>query len=720
MANEFRTADSSPDNNKDTDEREFLALAHRRFRLSEEAEATIRRDALDDLEFRIGKQWPSDIQTSRTNDARPCLTMNRLPQFIRTVTNEQRQQRPSVVVNPVGSGADIDTAAVCSGIIRHIELQSDSEIAYDSAFEAMVTSGFGYWRIITQYIDEESFDQEILIKRIRNAFAVYFDPDALEPDYSDARYCFVIEDMPHSEYRLKYPNSFLASLTQFEGLGNQPAGWMSRETIRVAEYIHVDEEAETLYRFTDGTTSGKKEEGREVAETRKVIKRKVISSKINALEVIEEQEWPGRWIPIVPVLGDDLDVSGRRHLSGMVRNAKDPQRQYNYMASAATEAIALAPKAPFVGAEGQFENHEQQWAQANVRNFAYLEYKPQSLAGQPMPPPQRMAVEPPIQAMMLMVRQADQDLKSTTGIYDPTLGQPGPEQSGRAILARQHQGAIATLNYSDNLGRAIRFTGRQLLDLIPKVYDAPRLQRIVDPDGSIRHIGVFNSVSSGLNQQAAMQMIAQAGPEAPEMAAIRKVYDVGTGRYDVSLSVGPGYQSKRQEAVQSMMTLIQAYPNIMAFVGDLLVKNMDWPGAQEIAQRLRKMLPPQLQEMGGDMASQLAASQSQLQTLSQQHEQLVGALNNANQIIATRQVEAKNKYDIALLQEQTKIVVAELNARVDTAKARADQELQQLEMMHDAAHERAMAAQQQGQQGPPQPPPQPANGGAPPAPGMQQ
>jgi hypothetical protein len=381
------------------------------------------------------------------------------------------------------------------------------------------------------------------------------------------------------------------------------------------------------------------------------------------------------------------------------------------MCSAATEAIALAPKAPFVGAEGQFENHEGQWGQANIRNFAYLEYKPVSVAGQPVPPPQRMAVEPPIQAMMLMVRQADNDLKSTTGIYDASLGQQGPEQSGRAILMRQKQGDIATLNYSDNLSRSIRFTGRQLLDLIPRIYDAPRVQRIVNPDGSIKHIGVFNSVQSGLGQQAAMQMIASRGPQVPEMQAIQRIYDVGTGRYDVTLSVGPGYQSKRQETAQSMMALIQAYPNIMAFVGDLLVKNMDWPGADEIAQRLRRMLPPQLQDQAGDVASQLAMAQSQVQQLSQQHELLTKALNQANDVINTRQVEAQNKYQIALLQEQTKIVVAELNARVDEAKSRADRELAQLEMMHDAAHERAMAASQ---------PPQPSNGSSAPAapPGM--
>ena len=693
------------------DDRDLLRLAHKRFRLCEEAEASIRAQAMDDLKFRIGEQWPDDIKTSRTNDGRPCLTMNRLPQFIRVVTNEQRQQRPAIVVNPVGSGADTDTALVISGMIRHIELQSDSEIAYDHGFDCMVTGGFGYWRIETEYVDQNSFDQEIKIKRIKNPFSIYYDPDSSEPDYSDARFCFIVDDMPRTTYRLKYPNSVMASLVEFDTIGNAPPSWASKELIRIAEYIHVEEEVKTLYLYTDGGTSEKKQEGREIRSTRKVTERKVISTIINALEVIEEQEWPGQWIPIIPVLGDDLTIGSNRHLAGMVRNAKDPQRQYNFMCSAATEAIALAPKAPFVGAEGQFENHEGQWGQANVRNFAYLEYKPVSVAGQPVPPPQRMAVEPPIQAMMLMVRQADNDLKSTTGIYDASLGQQGPEQSGRAILMRQKQGDIATLNYSDNLSRSIRFTGRQLLDLIPKIYDAPRVQRIINPDGSTQYIGVFNSVKSQLGQTAATQMIMGQAPRVSENEAIKSIYDVGVGRYDVTLSVGPGYQSKRQETAQSMMALIQAYPNIMQFVGDLLVKNMDWPGAPEIAQRLRKMLPPQLQDQAGDMASQLAMAQSQVQQLSQQHDMLAKALHQATDVINTRQVEAQNKYQIALLQEQTKIVVAELNARVDEAKSRADRELAQLEKMHDAAHERAMAASQ---------PPQPSNGSTPPAapPGM--
>jgi Phage P22-like portal protein len=682
------TQEGPPDDTAEKERvRRFLDLARERFHLASDATSKLRSDALDDLEFRTGRQWPREIEMQRQIDGRPCLTMNRLPQFIRQVTNEQRQQRPSVQVNPVGDGADTETAEIEQGLIRHIEVQSDAEIAYDHGFDCMVTGGFGYWRVITKVLNPTSGMQEIYIRRVKNPFVIYFDPAATEPDYSDARYCFIIEDMPRSEYIAEYGNTEAATLSDFGSLGDNAAEWATRDTIRVAEYFYVKGGVDDP-------------------------ERKVKWAKINAMEVLDERDWAGKYIPVVPVLGEDLDVNGQRYLAGMVRNAKDPQRMYNYWVSAATELIALAPRAPFVAAEGQIEGHEKEWEQANTRNLSVLTYKPTAIGEKQVPPPQRNTFEPPVQAITLMTRQADLDLKTTTGIYDPTLGQNKEEQSGKAINLLQKQADISNLNWVDNLSRSIRHTGRILLDLIPKIYDSARVQRIIKPDGSTEHVILHN-------QQ----------PDAAEMLlskSVRRIYDVGLGTYDVTVSVGPAYQTKRQEAVASQMALVQAYPQAFGIIGDMLVANMDWPGAKDMAKRLKKTLPPQLQDSdpNADPEQQVIQLQSQLAQLMQQHAMLTQTVQKQSQMLNEKQVEAQNKIQITQLQEEsrqavirmqeaTKLAVAQINASKDANQSYADRELEAYSILHQTAHEQALATQQQAHEVTMQEnAPQPVNGGA--------
>jgi hypothetical protein len=543
-----------------------------------------------------------------------------------------------------------------------VEVNSDAEISYDTGFEHMVTGGFGYWRIVTDYVEDGSDEQDIFIRRIKNPFSVYFDPRATRPDYSDALFAFIIDDMPHELYRMNYPDSQLASLDEFTSVGDQTPGWLTKDTVRVAEYFYVEIDKKTR-------------------------KRSVEWAKINCQEILEEESVPGRFIPIVPVLGDDQTIEGERKLVGMIRDAKDPQRFYNFHISAAAEMIALAPKAPNIVAEGQIEGHEAAWEQSNRRNFAVLTYKPvSSTNGSPMPPPQRNATEPPIQAMVMMIRQADNDLKATTGIYDASLGQQGPEQSGKAVLLRQKQSDIANLNFTDNLARSIRHTGRILISMFPEVYSAANVRRIIKPDNSVQQVGVFNS-------QTADQ------PEPDELQGATKVYDLGVGRYDVSVSVGPTYQSKRQEAVASQVAMISAYPALMPIAGDLLVRNMDWPGAEEIADRMKKMLPPQLHDQTTtDPAQQAQMAAAQVQQLQGQNQQLLQAVQNMNQVISQKLIESQSKENIALIQEATKLNVARINASKDRDVAGADREMDLLNMMHDSAHEQAMQGGDQATQ----------------------
>lgn len=681
----------------------FLSVALARFKQSAEAEAEIRKESLDDYKFSVGEQWPDDIKMARNKDGKPCLTINRMKQFIHQVTNEQRQQRPSIQVNPVGDGADIDTAEIEQGIIRHIEVNSDAEVAYDIAFDHAVRIGFGWFRVLTDYISEDNDDQEIKIVPIRNPFTVYDDPACVLPDRSDARFRFVVEDLPTDTYKEKYPKSAMAGLDSYTSVGDCPPDWVSKEGIRTAEYWHIEELTKIMLRLEDGSLA----EEREVPEAkrpknarkREMVKRTVKCAKINAIEILEEYTWPGKWIPVVPVLGTDLEIDGERHLSGLVRDAKGAQQMFNYWMTAATEAIALAPKAPWLIAEGQIEGHEGEWGASNVRNTAVLVYKEKSVGGSLIGEPKRNVAEPPINAMMQMVAQGDMALKSTTGINAATLGEPESERSGKAVLLRQKQSDIATLNFTDNLARSIRHTGRILLDLIPHIYDSPRVQRIIHPDQTVDTVGIYNSQNAGQGEVAGI----------PELQGMKKIYDIGVGSYDVSVSVGPSYQSKRQEAAATMLELFKSDPAIVPIMGDILLRNMDFPGAQECADRAKKMLPPQLQDEddGQDPQAIIQKQAQQLTQLSQQHQDLTTALGHEIQLRETKQIEQKGKFDTAQMQEsyrldiekmkiEAQITIAEIQTKAQETQARLKLEMDMMSKLHVSAHERAMQADQQG------------------------
>lgn len=652
------------------DKPKLLETALARFKVSAEAESGMRKLSLDDLKFSVGEQWPETYKANRTLKGKPCLTMNRLPQFIRQVTNEQRQQRPAIQINPSGDGADVETAQIFQGMVRHIEVNSDAEVAYDVAFEDMVRIGFGWLQILTEQVDEESKRQEILIKPIRNAFTVYDDPAATEIDRSDARFRFVVSDMPWDEYKQEHGNSAMgkmdsSSLNELVSTGDNPPQWVTKDeegsyTVRVANYYY-------------------RENG------------KVECAKINAIEVLEEKHWAGKWIPVIPVLGDDLMVDGKRYVAGLVRNAKDPQREYNYWHSAATEKIALDPKAPFIATPKQIEGLEKYWETANTENWSTLLYNPHIVGTVLMPPPQRQVIQGQIDAYVKLIQLADNDLKASTGIYDASLGERGPEQSGRAINQRKQQGDIATLNFSDNLARSIRHVGRQLVDLIPHIYDVPAIQRIIKPDQSIQHVGIFNSHNA--SQEEASQTL----QGADNSGAITKVYDIGVGSYDVSISVGQ-LQTKREQTASALIDLAKVYPPIMQLAGDVVVGNMDFQNADVVAKRLKKSIPPQFLDDSEDDSpeNKLTKLQAQMSTLAQQHEQLTQALSHANEIIQTKQTEQDGKLAIEKLHSETQIAVAEITTKSQEVIQRFKFENDLAKQFHISAHDAATQAGQQG------------------------
>lgn len=627
---------------QNTDDEATLRVMRHRFTAAEEAESAHRDLAMEDLRFMAGQQWPQIVEHARTMDNRPCLTINRLPQFLHQISNDVRQNPPSIKVSPVGDGSDPDVAEVIQGMIRHIEVDSHATVAYITAMDAAATHGRGYFRILTEYETEIGFEQCLKIRRIRNPFTVYMDPSCQEPDYSDARWGFVVEVMSKDDFRAQWPDADVSQMDQWSSTGD---GWIDRDACRVAEYWYVQPKRETLALLADGTIMYKRDvpEGVVIEQERTTSIPSVYWVKTNGHEVLEREDWPGKWIPIVPVLGDEVDVDGRVQLSGIVRHAKDSQRMYNYWVSAETETIALAPRAPYVGAEGQFEGQEQKWQSANTRNWPYLEYRPRSLGGQLAPPPQRQVFEAPVQAITQARQMAADDLKATTGIYDAALGNRSNETSGRAILSRQRESDTATFHYPSNLAVAMRHAGRILLDLIPAVYDKPRVCRIIADDGEERTVTI----------------------NAPcQEKGIDKLYDVTTGRYDVVVDTGPSFASKRQEAVEAMVQVGQAYPPLLQLAGDLFVRNMDWPGAREIADRLRRTVPP---ELLGD-ANEGIEPEQQVQQLQQAMQQ------------ASQQLQAMNAY-AQQAEQQAQQVAQELEQLKQQMQSKMmDHQLKQQEM----------------------------------------
>jgi hypothetical protein len=654
---------------KDKSNADVLATARARLDLAMSALSESREDEIDDLKFYAGSpdnhwQWPSDVLATRgavqgqTINARPCLTINKLPQHVRQVTNDQRQNRPGAKVIPVDDKADVEIADIFNGMIRHIEYISDADVAYDTACENQVSYGEGYIRLLTEYCDDNTFDQDIKIGRVRNSFSVYMDPTIQDPTGADAKWCFVTEDLTKAEYARLYPDAAPITTLQSLGVGDQSiSNWLNEDTIRIADYYYVDYDRATLNLYPgnqtafEGTPEDKalkdmfgKPKNKRVSE-----RPRVKYCKINGYEILSENEWAGKWIPVIRIVGNEFEVDGRLYVSGLVRNAKDAQRMYNYWVSQEAEMLALAPKAPFIGYGGQFEGYENQWKTANTTNWPYLEVNPDVTDGQGavLPLPQR--AQPPMASSGLLQAKAgaSEDIKSTTGQYNASLGMGSNERSGKAILARQREGDVGTYHYGDNLARGVRHIARQLVDLIPKIYDTQRIARIIGEDGETKMVKINPDQAEPVNKIVDQQGV-----------VLEKIYNPGVGKYDVVATTGPGYATKRQEALEAMAQLLQGNPQLWQVAGDLFVKNMDWPGAQEMAKRFAKTIDPKLMSDGEDNP-ELQAAQQQMQAMGQEMEQMHQMIQNVGKSIEMQDMKRKDyEAEIKAYQAETQRISA--------------------------------------------------------------
>lgn len=661
---------------------DLLSIMRKRHKMAIEAYSESRSDELDDLKFLAGSpsnqwQWPPDVLGTRGSiqgqsiNARPCLTINKLPQHVKQITNDQRQNRPNGKVIPADDNADIEVAEIYDGLVRHIEYISDADVCYDTACEAQVAFGEGYFRLLTEYCDDNSFEQDIKIARIRNSFAVYMDPTIQDPCGSDAEWCFIVKDMLKEQFETEFPNAKTLSSIEQSGVGNESLSqWIDSETVRVAEYFYIEHSSKTLNLYHGGSSAmadspeAKQYEmiGFKPQKTRDVDVRTVKWVKTNGYEVLESRDWAGKWIPVIRVVGNEFEIEGQLHVSGLVRNAKDAQRMYNYWVSQEAEMLALAPKAPFIGYGGQFEGYENQWKTANTTNWPYLEVNPDVTdgAGSPLPLPMRSSPPMAQQGLINAKMGASDDIKSTTGQYDTSLGATSNERSGVAILRREKQSDQGTYHYVDNLARAVRYCTRQIVDLIPKIYDTQRVARIIGMDGETDQAEIDPT------QPEPVKIIKDQNG-----AIIKKIYNPGVGKYDVCVTTGPSYMTKRQEAMEAMAQLLQGNQQLWAVAGDLFIKNMDWPGAEEMAERFKKTIDPKLLS-DNDETPELTAAKQQMQSMGQEMDQMHQMLQNIQKSHESQTLQNDHfKADIEAFNAETKRLTA-LSTAAGVAPVAAD------------------------------------------------
>ena len=553
------------------------AEALARFDDAQEFERENRRLAEEDFQFVAGDgQWDYEVRKQRESEGRPCLTLNRLPVYIAQVMGDARQNKPAIKIRPVDDKSDPDTAELLEGLVRHIESDSDADVAYLTGLQHACEGGFGHWRVLTDYADASTFDQDIKIQRITNPFSVYWDNNATHVCKADAEWCFVTEWITTEAFDRRYPHA-KDEVRDWEAdyTVSRYGTWLDGSNrVRIAEYWRKKRTPMTISLLPDGQTVEGEVEG--AIQTRDSVRIEIERYVLSGDKVLEGPElWPSQYIPIVSVFGPEEFVDNRYRYRSMVRYAKDPMRMYNYWQTAITEKIALAPKSPFIGTTEQFKGLEHIWNKANQLNVPYLPYNPDPAT--PGVKPERQRPADINQAEIIQAQQSIEDIKATIGIFDASLGAQGNETSGRAIMARQREGDTATFAWIDNLSRAIEHTGRILIDLIPRIYDTQRAVRILGEDGSDKIITV-NEINITNRWTGEYEVL----------------NDLSVGKYDVRVTVGPSYATRRIEAADSMMQFVQAFPAAGAVVGDLIAKSMDWPGAEDIAKRLKAALPPEL------------------------------------------------------------------------------------------------------------------------------
>jgi hypothetical protein len=669
----------------------ILERAKKRFDAAITSESDNRKEALEDRKMVSGDQWPADVQAARQQDQRPCITINKLKTFVRQVTNSQRENRPAIHISPIGDRGDPEAAKMFAGMIRFIERESDADVAYDTAFADTVKSGFGYFRLMSEYEKPSSFNQVLKIVRVRNPFTVYMDCAIQEPDGADQKWCFVTEMIPRSEFEDRWPDADPCNWDK-AGIGETLKNWITQQDVRVAEYFEIQYDKKKLVGLSNGAVLFEEDIADDVWEQIDAGKIEIEAEReaevptvkwyrMTCKEILERRDWLGQWIPVFKVIGDEDDIEGKVKLAGMVRDARSPQQMFNYWNTSLTETIALAPKAPYIGAAGQFEGHEDKWLQANTKSFPYLEYNQVDLEGKPAPPPQRQPLSSVPAGIQQAIQNAAQDMMAVTGIrFDSTVSERFHDESGIAINALSDKGDLTNFHYIDNLGRTMKHLGRCLIDAIPKYYDTKQVVTILREDGTEQQVMLDPSGKNGQNI---------ANPSNP--AKKLPIFNPTVGEYGCAVTIGPAFATKRIEASQRMLEFAKIFPQFAEAFSDLIAKNQDWPGGEEFTVRLTKLvaqkypgvLSPDMKDVPPAVQAMLMSMDQQLKKLTQEHIQALKALQDKS---ADRAVDV-HKIDVDFEAKLLAIV-----QRMEQASLKSQTELQTTFMTHIGAEIKALGA----------------------------
>lgn len=629
-------------------------------------EGDFRKRFIDDLKFANADsdnmyQWPNSLIKTR-GDERPCLTINQTRIHNFQIMNDARQNKPSVKIKAVGNGSTYESAQIFEALVRHIEYVSNAQSAYDIATKFQVEGGIGYLRVATDYAGDDTFDQEIYIRPFKDPLTVCLDPNIKEADGSDAQYAIVFDDMAKDEAEKQFPK-------YKDILGQHPLNadytdddWTHPDQVRVAEYFRRVPKKDKLVAVTDPNTGEQrtikasklpKEVRDGLADDPQTKFREIEESEIEwfliiGSTIVERTIWPGKYIPIIRVLGEETNIEGNLDRKGHTRSMKDPQRMLNYWFSAAVEHVALQGKTPYVGPMDAFSNLETYWDSANVVNHAWLPYNAYDEQGREIPAPSRQAPPTMATAYIQGLGLADQKMRDVSGQYQAELGAPSNEISGVAIQQRQRQGDNATYHYIDNLALAIRFLGKILIDLIPEIYDTKRIIRIMAEDGVESEVLVDPSATKSYLEQQ----------REDEEEAKQIVFNPNVGKYSVEADVGPAYATRRQEAFSAMMELAKQNPEFMKIAGDLAMKAADFPMADKLAERFQKVIPASIR---GDGPT------PEVQQLQQQLQHMGNLLQSATQALG----DAKKKEG---LEQQQKNIDA-YRAETDRGKVFLDHKI---------------------------------------------
>lgn len=648
---------------KDEGKQSIVEIARKRYQRARDAYDTLRQQAIADTRFVMGDsennwQWPEDVYTSRAEvQKKPCLTINLTAQHCNQIINSIRQNRPSGRVLPVDNLADPDTAEILGGLCRSIQSYSNADTAHDIAAEHAIYGGEGYWRVLTEYETETSFDQVITIKPLVNPQLVYIDPDAIEPDRSDAKWGFIFEDLSPEEVKLEFPDLDPSSWAQ-----DGDRGWVQKDMIRIAEYFYCDFVPDTLLLLGDGTTALKSKlpEGAKIAgkfltlldgQVFAIVNQRETKTKQwywcklvgGETEPVDKKEWPGSYLPIITVVGKELNVNGEMVRKGIVRDLKDPARMVNYSYSASVETLALQNKVPYLASSESIENFEDIWGAANLENRAYLPWNAYDEEGRQLPKPERQAPAVMPSAQVQMLQLSTEEMRAASGQQNANFGIKSEAASGVGIQRLKAQGEIATFHFPDNLARALTYEMRVLVDLVPKTYDTKRIVRILGLDGKESKVVLDPEMQQPYGEAQ--------GDEAGE---IEKIFNPLMGRYDVAISTGPSYQTQRQEAADTLTELTSRNPQIMQVAGDIVMRSYDFPMAEEMAKRLEKTLPPNLldkkegeEELPPQVQQQIEQMQQQMQQLDEVIQKMQPEIDKAEQeknaaILKMQQAQSEN------------------------------------------------------------------------------